>query len=114
MQILFATFDPPDPPTPGNVGHFCVVAVNIVEERFEILDSLRPKGNADANRVLFRMAHGIKKLWKASGNSERRPFSPRSIDHFKMHYVVVPKQINSYVFSFYVSLNVFPFVPRTL
>ena len=93
LHLILPTLLPP-----GNVGNYCIVAVNIVEERFEIFDSLRAKGNADANRVLFRMAHGIKKLWKASGNSERNPFSPRSIDHFKMHYDIVPKQLNTYVY----------------
>jgi hypothetical protein len=41
MQILFATFDPPDPLVPGNVGHFCVVALNLKLECFQFLDSMR-------------------------------------------------------------------------
>jgi hypothetical protein len=51
MQTLFATFDPPDPPIPGNVGHFCVVALNLKFECFQFLDSMHGPNDPDAQRV---------------------------------------------------------------
>lgn len=35
QQVLFATFDPPE--TNDGVGHYCVVALNLKERRFEFL-----------------------------------------------------------------------------
>lgn len=63
-QVLFATFDPPVPPTVGAIGHFCVVALNIKKKRIELLDSLRGHRDPDAKRVIHLMARNIKKLWK--------------------------------------------------
>ena len=92
MQILFATLDPPNPPIPGNVGHFCVVGVNLKKERFELLDSLRGENDPDAQRVFYTMASRIKKLWREATNSKGESFEPKSIDHFEMHYMKMPKQ----------------------
>jgi hypothetical protein len=50
MQIVFATYDPPDPPVPRNAGHFCVVALNLTLECFQFLDSLRDPNDPDAQR----------------------------------------------------------------
>jgi hypothetical protein len=91
-QILFATFDPPDSPLPGAVGHYCVVALNLAKKRFELLDSLRGSNDPDGKRVLFSMAKNIKKVWKASMNSKGETLVPNSIDDFEMHYVKVPRQ----------------------
>jgi hypothetical protein len=92
LQILFATFDPPDPPVPGNDGHFCVVGVNLKLQRFELLDSLRDAKDPEAQKVFHKMVRGIKKLWKQAANSKGESFTPNSIDHFTMEYVRVPKQ----------------------
>ena len=92
MQILFATFDPPNPPTPGNVGHFCLVGVNLKLQRFELLDSLREDNDPDAQRVFYTMAGRIKKLWREATNDKGESFEPKSIDHFENHYVRTPKQ----------------------
>ena len=53
QQVLFATFDPPD--TRDGVGHYCVVALNVKERRFEFLDSLNKPSSPDAVRVSRRM-----------------------------------------------------------
>lgn len=90
---MFATFDPPNPPTTGNVGHFCVVVLNLKLERFQLLDSLRGDNDPDAQRVFFTMASGIKKLWRQATKKNGDSFQPRSIDHFGMDYVRVPKQL---------------------
>ena len=92
MQILFLTFDPPDPPVQGVPGHFCVIALNMVKERFELLDSLRGPFDTDSLRVLHTMATNIQKLWRQSTNSQGQSFNPRSIDHFPYAYVRAPKQ----------------------
>ena len=95
MQILFLTFDPPDPPVQGVPGHFCVIALNMVKERFELLDSLRGPFDTDGLRVLHTMATNIQKLWRQSTNSQGHSFNPRSIDHFPYAYVRAPKQTNT-------------------
>ena len=74
LQILFATFDPPNPPGPGNVGHFCVVALNLKQKCFQLLDSLRGDNDPDAQRVFFTMASGIKKLWREARNKKGGSF----------------------------------------
>ena len=94
-QVLFATFDPPDPPVKDATGHFSVVALNIAQKYFEILDSLRGPTDRDGKRVLHTMATGIKKLWKSSTNSKGESFHPKSIDDWEYHYVSVPKQLNT-------------------
>ena len=52
-QVLFATFDPPH--MRDGVGHYCVVALNVKERRFEFLDSLNKPSSGDAIRVFRRM-----------------------------------------------------------
>ena len=99
FQVCFATLDPPDPPVPGNVGHWCVVALNIKEKRFELLDSLRSENNPDAQRVFYTMTAGIKKLWREATNSKGESYYPKSIDNWEMHYVNVPKQLTALVYS---------------
>ena len=91
-QILFGNFDPPYPAVPRNVGHFCVVGVNLKLERFELIDSLRDEDDPDAQRVFHTMVSRIKKLWRQARNSRGESFPPMSIDHFEMKYVRVAKQ----------------------
>ena len=95
LQILFGTLDPPDPPVPGVPGQFCVVAVNITTNRFELLDSLRGPNDLDAERVLHTMATNIKKLWREASNAKGVPFQPKSIDKWEYDYVRVPRQFNT-------------------
>ena len=104
LQILFATLDPPDPPSQNVPGHFCVVAVNLQYNRFELLDSLRGRNDPDGKRVLHTMATNIKKLWREVSNSKGDSFLPNSIDNWEYRYVRVPRQFNTYVF-FYVQMQ---------
>ena len=111
MQILILTFDPPDPPVQGVPGHFCVIALNMVKERFELLDSLRGPFDTDGLRVLHTMATNIQKLWRQSTNSQGHSFNPRSIDHYPYAYVRARKQTNTSVslFFFCRSLMIYSF-----
>ena len=95
MQILFLTFDPPDPPATDVPGHFCVVELNMRLSRFELLGSLRGPLDRDGLRVLHIMTTNIKKLWREAANSNGDSFHPKSIDHFKPEYVRAPKQLNT-------------------
>ncbi|KAK1647553.1 hypothetical protein QYE76_065358 [Lolium multiflorum] len=99
--ILFGTFDPPDPCAPQAPGHFCVVALNLEKERFELLDSLRDINDPDGKKLLHTMASGIKKLWMLAGNSKGDHFHPKSIDHFKLHYVNSPRQATAHDCGFF-------------
>ena len=94
-QVLFGTLDPPDPPVLGVPGHFCVVAVNLASNRFELLDSLRGPDDPDAKRVLHTMATNIKKLWRGASDAKGVPFQPKSIDNWEYDYVRVPRQLNT-------------------
>jgi hypothetical protein len=62
------------------------------KECFELLDSLCDDNDPDGKRVLHTMAKNIKKLWKESVNSKGETLHPKSIDHFKYHYVRIPHQ----------------------
>ena len=95
LQILFATFDPPDPLVPGVAGHFCIIGLNLVKKRFELLDSLRGPNDPDTRRVVHLMARNIKKLWREASISKGHSFEPKSIDDFKLHYVPTAKQLTS-------------------
>jgi hypothetical protein len=66
--------------------------LNLEKERFELLDSLRDINDPDGKKLLHKMASGIKKLWSLAGNSKGDHFHPKSIDHFKLHYVNSPRQ----------------------
>jgi hypothetical protein len=96
MQILFTTFDRPDPPVLGNVGHFCVVALNLKLECFQFI--LCVAQMIQMLKGFFRMAYGIKKVWREANDAKGNKFTPKSIDHYPMHYVRVPKQSTAYVF----------------
>ena len=91
-QVLFATFDPPD--TRDGVGHYCVVALNVKERRFEFLDSLNKPGSPDAVRVFRRMVKNIKRAWKEGSSSSDEPLNPPTLDGFVLKHVIVPMQPN--------------------
>ena len=92
---LFATFDPPD--TRDGVGHYCVVALNVKERRFEFLDSLNKPGSPDAVRVFRRMVKNIKRAWKEGSLSSDEPLNPPTLDGFVLKHVIVPMQPNGCV-----------------
>ena len=94
-QVLFATFDPPD--TRHGVGHYCVVALNVKERRFEFLDSLNKSGSPDAVRVFRRMAKNIKRAWKEGSSSFDEPLNPPTLDGFVLKHVIVRIQPNGCV-----------------
>ena len=79
-QVLFATFDPPD--MRDGVGHYCVVALNVKERRFEFLDSLNKPGSPDAISVFRRMVKNIKRAWKEGSFSSDEPLNPPTLDGF--------------------------------
>ena len=95
QQVLFATFDPPD--TRDGVGHYCVVALNVKERRFEFLDSLNKPGSPDAIRVFRRMVKNIKRAWKEGSSSSDEPLNPPTLDGFVLKHVIVPMQPNGCV-----------------
>ena len=90
QQVLFATFDPPD--TRHGVGHYCVVALNVKERRFEFLDSLNKPGSPDTVRVFRRMVKNIKHAWKEGSLSSDEPLNPPTLDGFVLKHVIVPMQ----------------------
>ena len=82
--VLFAY--PPD--TRDGVGHYCVVALNVKEMRFEFLDSLSKPGNSKANRVFRGMVKNIKHAWKEGSSSSDEPLNPPTLDGFVLKHVI--------------------------
>jgi hypothetical protein len=65
------------------------------------------------------MAYGIKKLWREANDAKGNKFIAKSIDHYPMHYVRVPKQKTACIFltqKFFLIFVVcfFAFVPSNL
>ena len=79
------------------VGHYCVVALNVKERRFEFLDSLNKPGSPDAVRVFRRMVKNIKRAWKEGSSSSDEPLNPPTLDGFVLKHVIVPMQPNGCV-----------------
>ena len=85
------------PETRESVGHYCVVALNVKERRFEFLDSLNAPGGPEANRVSRRMVKNIKRAWKEGSSSSDERLNPPTLDGFVLKHVIVPFQPNGYV-----------------
>ena len=79
------------------VGHYCVVALNVKERRFEFLDSLNKPGSPDAVRVFRRMVKNIKRAWKEGSSSSDELLNPPTLDGFVLKHVIVPMQPNGCV-----------------
>lgn len=95
LQVCFATFDPPEPTLFGGVGHFCVVVINVLKNRIDLIDSMRGPNDPDAKRVVHLMGRNIKKLWREARDSKGNSFEPKSIDHWPLGYVNSPRQGNT-------------------
>ena len=94
-HVLFATFDPPK--MRDGVGHYCVVALNVKERRFEFLNSLNKPGSPGAIRIFRRMVKNIKRAWKEGSSSSDEPLNPPTLDGFVLKHVIVPMQPNGCV-----------------
>ncbi|KAE8772824.1 hypothetical protein D1007_55082 [Hordeum vulgare] len=97
--VMFATFDSPQ--MSDGIGHYCVVAFNVKERRFEFLDSLNKPGSSKANRVFRMMVKNIKRAWKEGSSSFDEPLNPPTLNGFALKHVIVPIQPNGHDIGFY-------------
>jgi Ulp1 family protease len=81
--------------TGEDVGHWCLVILNLKCRRFECLDSLRDETWVDAVRFFRTMTDNIKRLWREASVDRAKPFSPMRVDDFSSEFVRVPRQENT-------------------
>ena len=79
------------------VGHYCAVALNFKEKRFEFPDSLNKLGSSNAIRIFRRMVKNIKHAWKEGSSSSDGSLNPPTLDGFTLKHVVVPIHPNGYI-----------------
>ena len=92
LQVVFPTFDPPEiPASMGGVGHWVSIFLDLKNSRFQLLDSYYGPDDDCAVCLFQRMTDNIKKLWSDASNDRETPFSPRTIDHFPLDWIDVPK-----------------------
>ena len=81
---------------PGeDVGHWCLIFLNLRFRRFKCLDSLRDEAWSDAVRFFRTMTDNIKRLWRESSVDRAKPFSLVHVDGFSCEFVRVPQQQNT-------------------
>jgi hypothetical protein len=81
MQILFPVLQDLTPDIKKFIGHYYIIALNLKAERFELMDSLRSKGN----RALMKDARGItgsiKYMWSQNYSESKINITNRPTEH---------------------------------
>ena len=78
-----------------DVGHWCLVNLDLKCRRFECLHSLCDETWDAAVRFFRTMTDNIKRLWRESNVDRAKPFSPVRVDDFSSEFVRVPQQQNT-------------------
>ena len=95
---MFPTLDPPA--TQRSIGHWVTICLNLKQEQFQYLDSLFTVDSPVGWAIFKKMMKNIKTLWTDCSVDMPTPYMPLSIDHFKLEYMDVPRQINGLVYCF--------------
>jgi len=71
------------------VGHFFLLVLNLREERFEVLDSMRSLADINLKTCCNNLITTIKELWR-----KHYPNSRKNIDKYQLIDINVPLQSN--------------------
>lgn len=90
MQICLPVLQDLTPDIDKFTGHYYVIVLNLKAERFEVMDSLRAKGNRGLIKDARNIIGSIKQLWSSN-------YSESSIDIQKWptEHIETPKQKTS-------------------
>ncbi|TVT99417.1 hypothetical protein EJB05_55238, partial [Eragrostis curvula] len=82
------------------VSHYFLLCLNLREERFEVLDSMRTLADENLKRCCNVLVLAIKELW-----TQYYPNSKKKIDNYGLIDVQVPKQSTPYDCGFHMLMN---------
>ena len=72
-----------------SVGHYFLLVLNLREERFEVLDSMRSLNDNNLRSCCDKIISGIKQCWKTHYAA-----SNKVIDNYDLIDIQVPQQTN--------------------
>lgn len=71
------------------VGHYFLLVLNLREQRFEVLDSMRSLADINLKTCCNNLITSIKELWRI-----HYPNSKKNIDNYELIDIQVPSQSN--------------------
>jgi hypothetical protein len=85
MQVMFPVFQILE----NNIDHYFLLTLNIRNERFEVLDSMRSLEDLNLRNCCNKLIEAIKKLWSIHYQD-----SNKQIEDYQLVEISVPKQTN--------------------
>ncbi|KXG23127.2 hypothetical protein SORBI_3008G059566 [Sorghum bicolor] len=82
------------------VGHFFLLVLNLREERFEVLDSMRSLVDINLKTCCNNLIIAIKELWR-----KHYPHSRKNIDKYQLIDINVPLQSNNHDCGFHMLMH---------
>ncbi|OQU87053.1 hypothetical protein SORBI_3003G198048 [Sorghum bicolor] len=82
------------------VGHFFLLVLNLREERFEVLDSMRSLADINLKTCCNNLITAIKELWR-----KHYPNSRKNIDKYQLIDINVPLQSNNHDCGFHMLMH---------
>ena len=91
MQVMFPMFQEPAPHDPHDkCGHHYAICLDLKNQRFEVLDSMRSAVDADLTSHAKFFINNVKETWKRHYEN-----SKVQIRHFPIEYVATTNQGNT-------------------
>jgi hypothetical protein len=90
LQVLFPVLQDLTPDIELFNGHYYLIVLNLKVERFEVMDSLRSKGNRGLIKDYRSIIGSIKYLW-----AEKYSDSNINIEKWPTEHIVTPMQKTS-------------------
>ena len=91
MQVMFPMFQELSPHDPHDkCGHHYVICLDLKNQRFEVLDSMRSEADADLTTHAEFFINNLKETWNRHYEN-----SKVQIRHFPIEYVATTKQGNT-------------------
>ncbi|KAM0902626.1 hypothetical protein ACQ4PT_019186 [Festuca glaucescens] len=90
-KIMFPVLDNPENRR-GILGHWFTLAIDIVDRKFRVYDSLREPGNKDLEKICTPMVKLLKHMWNEGFRSTQS--NVRTLDDYEVVYEHMPLQEN--------------------
>ncbi|KAM0902624.1 hypothetical protein ACQ4PT_019186 [Festuca glaucescens] len=91
LKIMFPVLDNPENRR-GILGHWFTLAIDIVDRKFRVYDSLREPGNKDLEKICTPMVKLLKHMWNEGFRSTQS--NVRTLDDYEVVYEHMPLQEN--------------------
>ncbi|KAM0878550.1 hypothetical protein ACQ4PT_034785 [Festuca glaucescens] len=92
LKIMFPVLDNPENRR-GILGHWFTLAIDIVDRKFRVYDSLREPSNKDLEKICTPMVKLLKHMWNEGFRSTQS--NVQTLDDYEVVYEHMPLQENS-------------------